>query len=184
MKDMQDNQQHKTTSSLTIFLTTFIIAAVIVVILFAVLGSSNQASTEPANQPSADNPTTSTEANEVNNTTQEQQTQSAASKTSEQQSLVVDISRFPKGLIRSEDEVVETSSLDGGGQLTAELESSDQLSEVFSYYTEWLEQNDFEVRRSSQAEGLIVASDSSSDVAIEVSEQGSDGTEIMVTYNK
>lgn len=182
MKDMQDNQQHGTISGITVFLATFIIAAIIAVILLTILGSFNQASTEPANQPSAKNQTTSTEVNKGNGP-QQQRAQSAKSQ-SDQQGFAVSISRFPEGLIRSKDTIVETSSIDGGNQLTADLESEDQLSEVFSYYTEWLGQNNFEIRRSSQANGLIVASASSSDVAIEVSEQGSDGSEVMVTYNK
>jgi hypothetical protein len=56
------------------------------------------------------------------------------------------------------------------------------LEDVFEYYSNWFDNQGLQVGKSSLADGLLVASNTSVDVAIEFSTSGADGTQVTINY--
>lgn len=96
--------------------------------------------------------------------------------------LSVATDQFPDGLIRPEDTVIETMDREDSGELIAVIESDGPLDDAFDYYSGWFEDEDYQINRSSIANGLLVATNNSSNIAVAISEPNAETTQIRITY--
>jgi len=169
----ENNTEHETHTLAITLLVLVAVAVIGIVVVFSGDATSQQQAGNTDNQ-------TATTADPQTNETSTQRP-----KTSDTNSVAAaeDIS-VPDALIPPQGEVISES---GSGSETnpqkiLNLTVSQGENSTFDYYQSWFSENGFTVEESSRASGLIVARSSSADVAIELSSDEPNTTDIRVNY--